>query len=81
MVRLAPENLAAIRGLAEIQHRRGDAPADRYPDPEPEPPPAAATPEPPRSAAPIGDTRALAGLEALLAAILRARAAPADAAR
>src|SRR6185436_3100413 len=37
VLRIAPENLAAIRGLAEIQHRRGDMPPDRYPDPGPTP--------------------------------------------
>jgi tetratricopeptide (TPR) repeat protein len=37
VLRTAPENLAAIRALADIHHRRGDAP-DRVPDlPAPEP--------------------------------------------
>lgn len=38
VLRTAPENLAAIRALADIHHRRGDAP-DRVPDlPAPEEP-------------------------------------------
>ena len=53
VLRVAPENLAAIRGLAEIHHRRGDLPdggesfdfdTTHYAE-------AAAAPEPPRVAA------------------------------
>jgi tetratricopeptide (TPR) repeat protein len=47
VLRLAPENLAAIRGLAEIHHRRGELPegSGQYTSPaaawsEPAPPPA-----------------------------------------
>ena len=32
VLRLAPENLAAIRGLAEIHHRRGDDAHEQYTD-------------------------------------------------
>jgi predicted Zn-dependent protease len=32
VLRLAPENLAAIRGLAEIHHRRGDQGHEQYTD-------------------------------------------------
>ena len=61
VLRIAPENLAAIRGLAEIHHRRGElpeshedyvapAPAEEHPELEPEPdsaPAPAAAPEAP----------------------------------
>src|SRR6185295_19404148 len=31
VLHIAPENLAAIRGLAEIEHRRGDVTSSDYP--------------------------------------------------
>jgi len=93
VLRLAPENLAAIRGLAEIQHRRGedaaDAPAAIAPPivkpaaPAPVPlsvaPAAPASlievtlPPPVQAAQPVAAHPALAGLEAFLASIERAR--------
>lgn len=43
VLRTAPENLAAIRALADIHHRRGDAPETHtMPEPAPAPAPAAA---------------------------------------
>src|SRR5262245_624233 len=38
VLRIAPENLAAIRGLADIQHRRGEDAGDKPPAPPPAPP-------------------------------------------
>jgi len=52
VLRAAPENLAAIRALADIHHRRGDAP-DRVPE-QPASAPAPATPL--TIAAPSADT-------------------------
>ena len=52
VLRAAPENLAAIRALADIHHRRGDVP-DRMPD-------AAALPAPLTVSAPPADTPATA---------------------
>jgi tetratricopeptide (TPR) repeat protein len=52
VLRAAPENLAAIRALADIHHRRGDVP-DRMPD-------AAAPPAPLAVSAPPADTPATA---------------------
>ena len=51
VLRLAPENLAAIRGLADIHHRAGELPEDEsYPEgapgPEPEPAPVPTAPAP-----------------------------------
>jgi predicted Zn-dependent protease len=37
VLKLAPENLAAIRGLAEIHHRTGEEAADHYHHEEPDP--------------------------------------------
>ena len=90
VLRLAPENLAAIRGLAEIQHRRGELPEshEQYAAPPVEPPP----PDPPVSVEPEGPASwdysfvnppappvtvdpALPDLEAFLAAVIRAREA------
>jgi tetratricopeptide (TPR) repeat protein len=62
VLRIAPENLAAIRGLAEIHHRRGElpeshddyvapAPAEEHPELEPEPEPDS-VPAPATAAAP-----------------------------
>ena len=66
VLRTAPENLAAIRGLAEIHHRSGDLPETEAPPPDPTPvapapvaPPAAAavsvapTPVAPPPTAPV----------------------------
>jgi tetratricopeptide (TPR) repeat protein len=103
VLRLAPENLAAIRGLAEIHHRRGELPEtlEQYqsgaaaaaqdvavspaPSPVPAEPVKVATP-PIKLAVPVSrpesvspapvpnpDAAALPGLEAFLAAILRAK--------
>jgi len=52
VLRAAPENLAAIRALADIHHRRGDVP-DRMPDAE-------APPAPLTVSAPSADTPATA---------------------
>ncbi|HXG56964.1 MAG TPA: tetratricopeptide repeat protein [Vicinamibacterales bacterium] len=66
VLRAAPENLAAIRGLAEIHHRQGDV---SYPEDDasedtlPTPATLSASPDP-----------ALAALEALLAAVASHRA-------
>jgi tetratricopeptide (TPR) repeat protein len=80
VLRVAPENLAAIRGLAEIHHRRGELPeaADHFqPGAGARPPaqgaaPAAPPPTPGRPEAQPDDP-ALAGLERFLSAILAAR--------
>lgn len=75
VLRVAPENLAAIRGLAEIHHRRGELPEASFGGDELH---VAATstraPIPVAvSAAASSENPALAGLEAFLAAILKAR--------
>lgn len=79
VLRVAPENLAAIRGLAEIHHRRGQLPeADGMQQPfePPARPPEVARPVIAVSAtAKAADDPALAGLESFLAAILRAKEA------
>lgn len=73
VLRVAPENLAAIRGLAEIHHRSGQLPeAKTVPIPPPAP---VAVSRPPVQ--PAVDEAALAGLEEFLAAILRAKEAAA----
>jgi tetratricopeptide (TPR) repeat protein len=63
VLRMAPENLAAIRGLADIHHR-SEVPEDSlsYPSPEPEPAPAPPDPvvPPPRSEA-VAVSRAASG--------------------
>jgi len=77
VLRVAPENLAAIRGLAEIHHRHGELPeaAERFHAP-------AAASSADRGAPPLprldgadakADDPALAGLERFLAAIVAAR--------
>ncbi|MEX1130229.1 MAG: tetratricopeptide repeat protein [Vicinamibacterales bacterium] len=81
VLRAAPENLAAIRGLAEIHHRLGDsvyAPED--PTPEGAKPVPARVPMPQWSPAvsaaePIPTDPSLAALEAFLAAVRQARTA------
>jgi tetratricopeptide (TPR) repeat protein len=87
VLRAAPENLAAIRALADIHHRRGDAP-DRAPEPEPVTAPPApadspatavstvvpfAPPPAPTPVPPAPVSPALPKLERFLAAIQRAR--------
>jgi tetratricopeptide (TPR) repeat protein len=54
VLQAAPENLAAIRGLAEIHHRAGDQPetAQSYAFSDPEPAPSAPPPAAPPPAAP-----------------------------
>src|SRR6478752_3266819 len=42
VLKLAPENLAAIRGLAEIHHRLGDESGEEHDDATPQPQPALA---------------------------------------
>ena len=78
VLRVAPENLAAIRALAEIHRRRGEMPDsyESYDLPEP----AAAAPSQPIPVAvqssPVTthvERPGLAGLESFLAAIQRAR--------
>jgi tetratricopeptide (TPR) repeat protein len=86
VLRSAPENLAAIRALADIHHRRGEIPETMdqsalVPEPRqssaPDPEPTLAAP--PRiavsfaAAAPDPAPREIAELEAFLAAIGRAR--------
>lgn len=86
VLRLAPENLAAIRGLAEIHHQSGEEVPEQYAaadaardasDAEPVPTPLAR--QPPAHAGMLepgtGQAPALAGLEEFLLAIQRARAA------
>lgn len=78
VLRAAPENLAAIRGLAEIHHRRGDAVYGVEEDPL-HGTPLAATPAPPPLPMPVSagvpDTAAaqVAALESFLAAVRQAR--------
>jgi tetratricopeptide (TPR) repeat protein len=54
VLKLAPENLAAIRGLAEIHHRMGEDTGEAHPDvsmPQPEPVVAVAVPDAPSNPA------------------------------
>lgn len=90
VLKLAPENLAAIRGLAEIHHRLGDAAQEHehYHPADPHARDSQATGVPPSHdlsaaevqeasgafTAAVHDAPALAGLEEFLHAILRARA-------
>jgi tetratricopeptide (TPR) repeat protein len=78
----APENLAAIRALAEIHRRRAEMPEamESYELSESDPPPAIAAPSMPIPVAVQSstvevhaDAPALAGLESFLSAIQRAR--------
>ena len=82
VLRLAPENLAAIRGLAEIHHRRGElarAPNFEQPVPEaaepsgPGAPAGAPAQEGSEAAAVRPPDPSVARLESFLAAIVRAR--------
>jgi tetratricopeptide (TPR) repeat protein len=85
VLHVAPENLAAIRALAEIHRRRGEMPEvvpvmedDVEPAPAPPPPIPVVISEPARIAVkslsmPVADHPALAGLESFLTAIQRAR--------
>jgi tetratricopeptide (TPR) repeat protein len=85
VLQVAPENLAAIRALAEIHRRRGEMPEvvpvmedDVEPAPAPQPPIPVVTSEPARIAVkslsmPVAAHPALAGLESFLTAIQRAR--------
>ncbi len=74
VLRVAPENLAAIRGLAEIHHRRGQLPEAEPMAAPPPSPLAVSTVAPARPAErDAADEAALAGLEDFLAAILRAK--------
>lgn len=75
VLRAAPENLAAIRGLAEIHHRRGNAVYGADDDPLAGTPlalslPGAAAAQPPEQA-PTADRR-IAALEAFLDAVRNA---------
>lgn len=84
VLRAAPENLAAIRGLAEIHHRRGDAVYGPEHDPlqgtpladsrVPMPVAPAASPSP----APAAPDPALGALESFLDAVQQARASRAS---
>jgi len=71
VLRAAPENLAAIRGLAEIHHRRGDAvyapeDDDTYAEPEAVAPPASGgAPRPPAPQA-AGDAASSEPAQAVL---------------
>jgi tetratricopeptide (TPR) repeat protein len=82
VLRVAPENLAAIRALADIHRRRGDVPEvfdyDAHADEAPAPVPVALSSPVPvavQSSTVSIDTEppAVAGLESFLAAIQRAR--------
>jgi tetratricopeptide (TPR) repeat protein len=83
VLQVAPENLAAIRALAEIHRRRAEMPEvapmiEEEVQPAPAPPASVVTSEPPRIAVkslakPVDDHPALAGLESFLTAIQRAR--------
>jgi tetratricopeptide (TPR) repeat protein len=100
VLKLAPENLAAIRGLADIHHRGSDSALEHYPAGDPavadhapemtvgeihamsglaDAPPGPATRISTPSGAEAPAHSALARLENLLSAIVRARAARADA--
>src|SRR5688572_18995930 len=72
VLRMAPENLAAIRGLADIHHR-SEIPEDSlsYPTPEPEPGPAAPPPVAPPRSEPIAVPRAPADAAAPVASVRR----------
>jgi tetratricopeptide (TPR) repeat protein len=85
VLRIAPENLAAIRAMAEIHHRRGQAPeaaqqyksavevaAHRPPPAEPAPPLRPVTP-PVASVAPPVEDPVVARLQQFLSAIVAAR--------
>jgi tetratricopeptide (TPR) repeat protein len=81
VLRAAPENLAAIRGLGEIHHRLGDA-ANAPEAPSPERPEAAPAlvpmpQQPPAvsAAEPIPTDPSVAALEAFLAGVRQAREA------
>jgi tetratricopeptide (TPR) repeat protein len=82
VLRAAPENLAAIRGLAEIHHRL-DGSVSVPQDPEPRAAHAPAPlPMPPRSDPdPLPLDPTLAALEAFLAAVQQAREVRAEPAR
>lgn len=88
VLRAAPENLAAIRGLAEIHHRMGEpvpAPAEA-PRSATTPPAAPRVPMPASAVAGLGPDApepdpALAALESFLAAVQQARESRADAPR
>jgi predicted Zn-dependent protease len=77
VLRSAPENLAAIRALADIHRRRGEVPdADHYQATLPTPAPSSPPPRIAVQSAPVvvdPEPPALVELEALLAAIGRAR--------
>ena len=78
VLRSAPENLAAIRGLAEIHHRLGDSAEDPTPGGEQAAPARVPMPQgfaavPP--AEPLLTSPSLAALEAFLSAVQQARAA------
>jgi tetratricopeptide (TPR) repeat protein len=82
VLRAAPENLAAIRALAEIHRRRAELPetADSYaypavaaPEPASQPIPVAVQSFPVSNPAPHPQLAALAGLESFLGSIQRAR--------
>jgi tetratricopeptide (TPR) repeat protein len=89
VLRLAPENLAAIRGLAEIHARRREAssaggdfpsessPADPFepapPAPEPIAPRDFSRPTPPSAGVSSPEAAALPALETFLSAIVRAQ--------
>jgi tetratricopeptide (TPR) repeat protein len=69
---VAPENLAAIRGLADIQHRRGDDTTTQYPTEAELYASAPASPAPNAPNAPHAP-HALHALESFLSSIVRAR--------
>jgi tetratricopeptide (TPR) repeat protein len=83
VLQVAPENLAAIRALAEIHRRRGEMPEvvpvmEDDVEPAPPPPIPVVTSDPARIAVKslsmrVADDPALAGLESFLTAIQRAR--------
>lgn len=82
VLRAAPENLAAIRGLAEIHHRRGDAVYAPEDETQEAPPPAASPEAPPRpfagSSPDLAGAAQLRALEGFLGAIRQARGAAAE---
>ena len=59
VLRTAPENLAAIRGLAEIHHRSGDLPETEAP-PDPPPVAPASVVPPPTAPVPVAPASAVA---------------------
>jgi tetratricopeptide (TPR) repeat protein len=84
VLRTAPENLAAIRALAEIHRRRSEIPetVEQYGDHEQAEAPSTIAPVAVQSIVVSAQPPALAGLEAFLVAIQRARRdVPAHAAR